>query len=339
MSSARKITALVALVAASLVAMALAVSVGPVHAGLAETLRALARGLRAPTDPLAIIVTRMRLPRVLTAYAVGGALGVAGAALQSVFQNPLAEPSLLGVSGAAAFGAVLAIYAGFAARFAMAVPLAAAVFAAGAMFVLVLAAGRAGRSSMGRLLLTGLAVANVTAAATALVVSFALANFDVGRQVMHWLLGGLEGRSFAHASLSFAALAIGALVLLLDARALDALAMGDVAAFSVGVDPRSTRLRAIAAGALLTGVSVAMAGSIGFVGLIVPYVARRLVGGGHRALLVASIGFGGTFLVLADLVARVAIAPEELRLGVVTAALGAPMFLWLLMSTRAETPS
>jgi iron complex transport system permease protein len=285
------------------------------------------------------IVADVRLPRALVAYLVGGSLAMTGGALQGVFRNPLADPGVLGVSAGASLGALLAFYAGVAAHTATAVPIAACAGALLATFALLALAGRARRFQVGPLLLAGIAVAQVAAAAIALVISLALANFDIGRQVLRWSLGGLESRTWGHVALALGPALVAGGVLLAHARALDAMLLGDVDAIAIGVDPVRVRVRVVVAAAILTGVSVAVAGPIAFVGLIGPHLVRGLTGARHGRLLPACVGVGGAFLLAADVVARTVIAPEELRLGVVTAAVGAPLFVWMLARRGAAEAS
>jgi iron complex transport system permease protein len=313
--------------------IAMAACIGAMHVPLAHAVAALLRGAPS-TDWESLLVLRVRLPRAVVAYLVGGALAVSGGALQGLFRNPLAEPGVLGVSNGAALGAVIAIFCGLTARAPAALPVAACV---GALLVtaVLLAVGRqGGGSSPGALLLAGIALANLGAAGTTLVISLALANYDIGRQVLEWILGGLEARTWAHVAMGAAPI-LGALaVVIADARKLDAMMFGDVAAAAVGVRAEQVRRRLVAATAVMTGVSVAIGGAIGFVGLVAPHVARRLVGSGHEKLLPACFLGGGAFLVVADVVARTVMAPRELRLGVITAVVGAPFFLVILVRRR-----
>lgn len=315
---------------ASVATIVAAASVGAAHVPIGRALASLASPFAHDGAWEHVVVVRVRLPRALVAYLVGGALALTGAALQAVFRNSLAEPAVLGVSNGAGLGAAIAIYTGLVARTASALPLAAC---AGALVVTagLFAIARRGTSGAGTLLLGGVAFASLAAAGTTLVVSLALANYDVGRQVLQWLLGGLDGRTWSHVAMGGAPILGAAAVVLLDAHSLDALLAGDLTAAAVGVDARRVRLRLLAATAVLTGIAVAIGGAIGFVGLVVPHVARRLVGARHTALLPACFLGGGAFLVVADLVARTVIAPEEVRLGAITAAIGAPFFLFVLM--------
>jgi iron complex transport system permease protein len=316
------------LLAASAAAIFLATSIGAAHVPMAAVMRAILHGPHGGWEDL--VVLKVRLPRAIVAYLVGAALAVSGGALQGVFRNPLAEPGVLGVSNGAALGAVMVIFGGAATRASYALPLGACAGALASTAALVALAGRGGRFQIGPLLLSGIALANFAAAGTSLFVSMALANYDVGRQIMVWLLGGFEGRTWSHVAMSMAPILAGAAVILGKARELDALLLGDVAAEAVGVAASRARLHLVVAAAILTGVSVAVGGAIAFVGLIAPHVARRLVGVSHVRLLPACFLGGGIFLVLADVVARTIVAPEEMRLGVITASLGAPFFIWLL---------
>jgi iron complex transport system permease protein len=320
------------LAAASVAAVFLAACIGAAHIPPARVLEAMTHAASSGWESL--VVRDVRVPRAIVAYLVGGALAVSGGALQGVFRNPLAEPGVLGVSNGAALGAVIAIFGGAAAHTPSALPLAACAGALAVTAALVTLAARGGRFQIGPLLLSGVALANLAGAGTTLFVSMALANYDIGRQVMNWLMGGLEGRTWSHVAMGTAPILAGVAVILANARNLDALLLGDVAAEAVGVSAARVRFRLVIAAAVLTGVSVAIGGAIAFVGLIAPHVVRRFVGTSHVRLLPACFLGGGVFLVLADIVARTLLAPEEMRLGVVTAAVGAPFFLWLLAKRR-----
>jgi iron complex transport system permease protein len=313
-----------------------AACLGAVHLPPSRALAAIVEGARGGTSWEALVVWRVRVPRAIVAYLVGGALAVSGGALQGLFRNPLAEPGVLGVSNGAALAAVLAIFSGLAARAPAALPLAACAGALAVTVVLLVLAARGRRTGVGDLLLAGVALANLAAAGTTLVLSFSLASYDVGRQVLAWMLGGLEGRTWAHVAMGGAPI-LGALAMAIaDARHIDALALGDVFAAGVGVPIARVRARVVLATAVLTGATVAIGGAIGFVGLIAPHVVRPLVGPSHARLLPACFLAGGAFLVAADVVARTVLAPQELRLGVVTAAVGAPLFLMLLLRRRPQ---
>jgi iron complex transport system permease protein len=314
--------------------------VGPAHISLQEVAAALGRRLSGRAGPVSwqeTVVVGVRFPRALVGFLVGGGLAVSGAALQGLFRNPLAEPSVLGVSSGASLGAVLAIYFHVAGRLVWTLPVSAFAGAAIDAIVVFGIAARHGRGRVfsGTLLLVGVAVAALNVSLTTFILSMALSSYDVGRQVIYWLLGGLEGRTWDHVLLAAPAILLGTTAIAAHARDLDALLLGEVGAQSVGVDVPRIRLRLVLASALVVGAAVAVTGPIGFVGLLVPHVMRLAIGPAHGALIPLSFLGGGAFLVLADVVARV-LAPGEIPVGVVTAAVGAPVFLFLLVRKRVE---
>ena len=275
------------------------------------------------------VLLELRLPRVLLAVLVGAGLACSGAAYQGVFRNPLADPYLLGAAAGAGLGATLVI--AYAPSQTLGpfgvVPLAAfvgALFGVGAALALGTAAGG---SQSATLLLAGIAVASFLAAGQTLVQQ---QNTDDLREVYGWLLGQLGRAQWSDVGLVLPYLGTALLVLLFCGRALDVLAVGDDEARSLGVHPGRLRLIVIVAASLATASAVAVSGLIGFVGLVVPHVARRLIGSSYHHVLPASLLLGGGFLVLADLVARTVLAPAELPIGVVTAFIGAPFFAGLL---------
>lgn len=284
----------------------------------------------------ATILLNIRLPRVLVATCVGAGLTLCGVAMQGLFRNPLAEPGVLGVSAGAALGAVLAIYLGLAVYTIWAIPLLACLGAGLTAFTVYALATRQGRTPLSTLLLAGVALGTLMGSLTSFVLSLSLANYDIGRQVILWLLGGLEGRTWEHVMLVAPVTCLGAAIIIAYARELDALLLGEQHATSVGVDVPRVRQRLVAATSFITGVGVAVSGVIGFVGLIIPHLLRGLLGPGHQRLLPMSMLVGAAFLVLADCLARTIIAPEEMRLGVITAVIGAPFFLVLLVRQRQE---
>jgi iron complex transport system permease protein len=311
--------------------------VGPAHISVADVVAAIARRIAGKIDPLSwreTVVVSVRLPRVLVGFVAGGALAVAGAALQGLFRNPLAEPGVLGISSGASLGAVLAIYFHIAGRAVWLLPACAFAGAAvDAVLVFVIAArqGR-GRVFTETVLLVGVALMALNVSLTTFVLAISLASYNVGREVMYWLLGGLEGRTWDHLLLGGPAILVGTLVIAAHARDLDALLLGEVSAQSVGVDVPRARIRLVLASALIVGAAVAVAGPIGFVGLLVPHVLRLAFGAPHAALVPLSFFGGGVFLVVADVFART-LSPD-LPVGVVTAAVGAPLFLALLIRRR-----
>ncbi|MBM4363260.1 MAG: iron ABC transporter permease [Deltaproteobacteria bacterium] len=276
------------------------------------------------------IVRHVRLPRILVASIVGGALGAAGAALQGLFRNPLADPSVLGVSGSAALVAQLAIFFGWATLVPLAIPVAAVIGALLATLLLARLLARARGSARELLLLAGVALTQLAAAGSALVVSLSVADYSRAQRMMAWLLGSLDGRTWTHVLWGAGPLVLLTFVLHRKARELDALALGEATALSLGVDVPRLERQVILSAAVLSGLSVAVAGIVGFVGLVVPHLVRRLSGASHRTVLVQSALLGSLFLVASDALARRLLAPAELPVGVVTSAIGAPWFAFLL---------
>ena len=280
-----------------------------------------------------LIFWEIRLPRALLGALVGATLGLAGAALQGYLRNPLAEPSLIGISGGAALGAVLAIHLGIAQTLVLALPVGGLLGAALAMLAVVALAGIHGGPIT--LILAGLAV---SATATALI-SLALnlsQNPFASIEMVYWMMGSLADRSLTQVWLSGPLMLVGIGLLLFVGRALDALTLGEDAAVSLGIDARRTRLAIVAGTALSVGAATAVTGIIGFVGLLVPHALRPLIGHRPGLLLPASL-FGGAILVLsADIVLRLIQPWADLRIGVLTALFGAPFFIWLVLKTRSE---
>ncbi|GAA3938239.1 iron chelate uptake ABC transporter family permease subunit [Microbacterium soli] len=284
----------------------------------------------SPLSPLRDgIVWELRMPRVLTAAAVGAGLALCGGIMQAVLRNPLADPYLLGLSSGASLGAVVVIVLGAA----LALPVAAFAGAAVALLATLLLAGADGRVTASRTILAGIAVSAVLGALTSLVI-FWSATGDSYREILGWLLGSLAGVTWPTASVALVAIVLVGGPLLASAGALDAFAFGDRAAASLGVSVARTRWVLLGGTALLTGALVAVSGSIGFVGLVVPHAVRLVVGARHRMLLPLSALGGAIFLVWADTLARTLFDPKELPVGVVTALIGAPLFGALLLRAR-----
>ncbi|MGE3538559.1 MAG: FecCD family ABC transporter permease [Candidatus Tectimicrobiota bacterium] len=322
-------------------ALSLSTTYGTVALPLSHIWAILASHCGLPLHPTwqpweATILLEVRLPRIVVAACVGAGLTLCGVTMQGLFRNPLADPGVLGVSAGAALGAVLAIYLGLAVYTIWAIPLLACLGAGLTAFTVYTIATRQGRTPLSTLLLAGVALGALMGALTSFVLSLSLANYDIGRQVILWLLGGLEGRTWEHVLLVAPVTLLGAAVIVAYARDLDAFLLGEQHATSVGVDVPRVRQRLVAATSLITGAGVAVSGVIGFVGLIIPHMLRGLLGPGHQRLLPLSMLVGAAFLVLADCLARTIIAPEEMRLGVITAVIGAPFFLVLLLRQRHE---
>lgn len=342
--------AVLVLLAAALCASAVAgLALGAVRIAPGQVLDIVLGGLAGErrTGAFASIVWDVRMPRVLLGAVVGAGLAVSGTVLQALVRNQLADPFLLGASSGASAGAVLVIVAGvgagaaagagaLAGLAALTVPLAAFAGSMGALVAVYALARRGGTMTTGRLILAGVAVQYILSAFTSLVLVLA-ATPDQIRTVLFWTLGGLGGARWDELALPAAALLVGTGLLLALARPLDLLLAGEEGAHTLGLDTGRFRAAVFVLTSLVIGVLVAYSGAIGFVGLMVPHAARMAVGAGHRALLpVAALG-GAVFLTLADLVARTAAAPEEIPVGVVTALVGGPFFLWMLRrSGRAE---
>lgn len=280
-----------------------------------------------------LILTEIRVPRALLGLLVGGALGISGAALQGYLRNPLAEPGIIGVAGGAALGAVTMIHTGAYAAFALALPLGGLFGAAAATALVVALAGE--RSGALTLVLAGIAVASIAGALTQLVLNLS-ANPFAAVEIVFWLMGSLADRSLVHVWLAAPPILAGGVLLLLAARSLEALSLGEDAAANLGVDLARTRLMVVAGTALAVGAATAVAGTIGFVGLVVPHLLRPLVGGSPGRLLVPSAIGGAALVLLADVAVRLVSPYADLRIGVLTALLGAPFFLWLVLRTRRE---
>ena len=326
---------LAALVLALPAALLLACTLGAVPLAPTGVLRALfagATGLGAPDGGLGetgqMILWSVRLPRVLLAALVGGGLAVVGAALQSIFRNPMADAGLLGVGPGAAFGAVLAVHLGWAAQLFLALPVSAF---AGAMIATLAVYGLsrvAGRPTLSGLLLTGLAVSALASAGTSILL-VATDEYRV-KTVLFWLAGGLEGRGWPHVQSGAAFILLGVLALIALSRVLDVLSLGETEAAALGLPVALARLGVLALAALVAGAATAVAGSVPFVGLIAAHALRPLVGPRGRHLLPATFLAGALLVVLADLAARTVNLRVDLPLGSLTSVVGAPYFLLAL---------
>ena len=329
---------------AALTAIAVAVGAGltigpvgiPAHRVVMELLDALPAvavesGL---SDAHATIVTGIRLPRVMLGLLVGATLAVSGATYQAAFRNPLADPYLLGIAAGAGLGATLAITNNLGDGAGAFDPVPLAAFAGALLAVTVsYAAGHLGGRSTASLILAGIAVASFLTACQ----TYALqANSDAFRKIFAWILGRIATSGWSEPALLLPYFVLTTAVVLRYRRALDVLAVGDEEAAALGVDPRKVRLIVVLAASLGAAAAVAVSGLIGFVGIIVPHAVRLVFGASNRMVLPLSVLFGGAFMVLADLAARTVLAPSELPIGVVTAFLGAPFFVFVLRTSRRE---
>lgn len=294
--------------------------------------RALLQAATGHGDPMVrVILWEIRLPRLLLGLMVGGALGLAGAAMQGLLRNPLVEPGLLGVSAGAALGAVLAFYSGLSAAFSYGLPLAGMAGAVVAVILVQLLSGRNG--SIQSVILAGVAVSSVCGSLTSLVLNLS-PNPYAAMEIVFWLLGSLEDRTIAHVKLAAPLILAGSVLLLACANGLRALSLGEDTAHSLGFRPGRIRALTIAGAALAVGAAVSVTGAIGFVGLVVPHLLRPLVKGDPGRLLPFSAAGGALLLLWADIVVRLLPTTQELKLGVVTALVGTPVFVLLLIRTR-----
>ena len=293
------------------------------------------RALTAPHPSLAsLVITEVRLPRLILGVLIGAMLGLSGAVLQGLLRNPLAEPGLLGVSSGASLGAVIAIYYGFSSVSSLAGPVFGLV---GGLVTAGLALALSRRGGTLALILAGAAVSSVAAAGVSLALNLAPSPY-AAYEITTWLLGSLADRSWDHVTLAAPFILVGGGLLFATGRALDALALGEAQAESLGVDVRLTRLLALLGTALGVGAGTAVAGAIGFVGLVAPHLVRPLAG--HqpgKALLPAALA-GALIVTLADIATRVIRLGSEIKLGVFISLVGAPFFLWLVLRLRRTSP-
>ncbi len=335
MSSARQQARAAAVIGALVVALAAAMLVGVAFGAVsvppADVISAIGRGLRGASSGLSdVLILQIRLPRVVLAALVGASLAGAGSLYQALFRNPLADPYILGVSSGAGLGAMLALVAtasATAVRFG-AVPLAAFAGALLTMIVVVKLASIGGRIDSASLLLAGVALSYTLAAITSFVM---VVSHEMMAQIVYWMMGGLGSASWAYVAMVAPMFVLGIIVPLLSTRELNLMLLGDERAGHLGLSVERFKILMLAAASLLTAAAVAVAGLIGFVGLMTPHIVRLILGPDHRRLLPASLLVGAIVLVLADLTARVVLRPIEIPVGIVTAVLGGPFFLWLLV--------
>ena len=318
------------LVSLTVVAFFCSLVVGPAGISSMNVLKAL-----FAIDPgtAALIVHEIRMPRALLGLVIGATLGICGAAMQGYVRNPLAEPGLIGVSASAALGSVLTIYFGLSSVFIWVLPFGGMLGASIGVAVMMLIAGREGSTLT--LILAGVAVSTMAVALTSLALNLSPNPF-ASLEIVFWLLGSLANRSFEHFWLA-APFMFGGIVLVFTlGRALDSLTLGEDTASTLGVDLRSVRLRLIFGVTASVGAATAVAGAIGFIGLIVPHLLRPFVGHRPSLLLPASALGGASLLLFSDVAVRLLSFGVELKLGVFTALIGTPIFLWLVLRMRHQ---
>ena len=327
------------LLASGIVLVIIAAALGPYTIPFSHTadilLEQIGIGQAAAPDTEQAIVASIRLPRIALALVVGAALGVAGAVMQGLFRNPMADPGIIGVSTGGALGAVVAIATGAQAAFALALPAMSFAGATGALVLVFAVASVGGRFSMSALLLSGVAVSAFIAAIISAIILFT-ENLEAQRDMLFWLAGGLDASRWSDVRLSLPFVLFGVAVAVFMARDLNLLMVSDDEARSLGVRVGLTRNSLLLAASLITGTAVAFSGTIAFVGLIVPHALRLVTGADHRVLVPLSAIGGGVFMLAADTLARLVISPAEVSVGIITALVGAPFFLMLLARNKAR---
>ena len=320
----------VALVVLVLLLTSASLAVGPAPLDVAS---AISQWLRGESSLATLVLIELRLPRTVLAVLVGASLGLAGAALQGLLRNPLAEPGIVGVSACAALGAVIAFHSGISFGAPLALPLAGI---GGALIAVVLLYALAGReASTLTLVLAGVAINAFAGACTALALNLAPNPFAI-TEIVFWMMGSLSDRSLVHLQLAAPLMLLGWALLLTTGRALDALTLGEDTAASLGVRLAKLRFVLVLGTALAVGSGVAVTGAVGFVGLVAPHLMRPFVGHQPSRLLITSALAGAVLVLAADIAIRLITVGPELKLGVVTALVGAPFFLMLVMRLRRE---
>ena len=327
------------LLLAGLALVVIAVALGPYTIPLPHTVDILlARiGVGETTAPQTeqAIVASVRLPRIVLTLIVGSALGVSGAVMQGLFRNPMADPGIIGVSAGGALGAIIAISSGAQAAFALALPGMSFLGAGGTLALVYAVASVGGRFSMSALLLSGIAVGAFIAAIISAIILFT-ENLEAQRDMLFWLAGGLDASRWGEVQLALPFVLLGIAIAVFMSRDLNLLMVSEDEARSLGVRVGLTRNSLLAAASLVTGTAVAFSGTIAFVGLIVPHALRLVAGADNRVLIPLSALGGAIFLLAADTLARMVIAPAEVSVGIVTALVGAPFFLALLARNKAR---
>tara|TARA_R110002111_G_scaffold199828_1_gene265266 strand:+ start:41706 stop:42719 length:1014 start_codon:yes stop_codon:yes gene_type:complete len=318
------------LLSALIILSAYSLTVGDININLINSLQGI---VNSNPNLDSIIFEEIRLPRTLLALLIGASLGLSGAALQGMVRNPLAEPGIIGVSSSAALGAVVVFYFGLASAFPMALPIGGIIGALLAVVFLYLLSGK--NSSMLTLILAGVAISSLAAALTALALNLS-PNPYASLEIFFWLMGSLADRSFTHVWLILPPTLLGWWLTLSTRRDLDALSLGEETAQSLGIQLQSLNKRVILGVALAVGSAVSVSGGIGFIGLVIPHLIRPWVGFQPGRLLLTSALGGAALLLAADIAVRLLPTQQELKIGVLTALLGAPFFLHLILKSKRQ---
>ncbi|MGM0900745.1 MAG: FecCD family ABC transporter permease [Bacillota bacterium] len=325
-----------------LIAMLLGISIGTVSVPALDIIGIIGAEIfryspNESIDPMhSNIVMNIRLPRVILAGLVGASLAIAGAAFQGLLRNPLADPYTLGVSSGASVGAVITLFFGVTIPFAgmFTLPILSISFAFLTIMMVLFFARRIDRGmKVETIILTGIIFSSFLGAFISLMIAL---TGDELRQIIGWLMGSVSMRGWEYINIIFPFFLIGSFILLMNAKEINAMSFGEERAQHIGVNVQRRKMLVLIAGSILTGAAVAVSGTIGFVGLVIPHLTRLLWGPDHRHLLPLSILTGSGFLILADLVARTIISPTELPIGVITSMIGAPVFAIILMNRRKE---
>ena len=282
------------------------------------------------------IIWHIRLPRTLTGAFVGASLALSGVMLQGLFRNPMASPVVIGISTGGALGATSAIALGLGAASIWAVPLSAFGGALLTVVLVSLVASHKGHTPLGALILCGMAMNSIAGALTTLVLSYSVSDFEIARQILFWLMGSLTNRTWEHVFLITPFFAASAVAAAFFGRELNLMMSGEESAMALGVNTARTKAWILVIAAAAAGASVAVSGVVGFVGLLVPHIVRMLVGPDHRRLLPLSMVAGAVFVMGMDLLARTISPAGEIRLGVLSASIGGPFFLYLIIKNRAR---
>ena len=327
------------LTGASVLVAIVAASVGPFTIPFTHTattlleLVGIGESTAKPTEQA--IIQSIRLPRIFLAFIVGAALGISGGIMQGLFRNSMADPGIIGVSSGGATGAVVAIATGASTVSTFFLPLFAFIGSAVSLAVVFMIASVGGRFSMVTLLLGGIAVSSFLGAVTSAIIILT-DNLNVQRQIIFWIAGGFDTARWESVQIAAPIVVVGGLITIFVARDLNLLLVSEDEARALGVRVGLVRNTLLVSASLITGSAVAFSGIIAFVGLVVPHVVRLVVGADHRVLLPLSALGGGLFLLVADTAARIVLSPAELRVGVLTAMIGAPFFVYLLVRSKAR---
>lgn len=315
-----------------------AISIGPITIPFKHTIAILLNKINIPfnapyTEQEAIVITEIRLPRIVVAGLVGAALAISGVAMQGLFRNPLVEPGFIGVSSGAAFGAICALFFSWTALGKWSLPFAAFLGALLAMAVIIAVWKVTRTKSIAMLLLLGIGINAFFSSLTNVLIASSDTEQEL-RSAIVWLQGELEARTWEHVTMVGPIILVGSIIMILFGRQLNLMLLGDDHAKTSGVNLKVIRNGILILAALITGAAVAVSGIISFVGLVVPHILRLIVGPDHRLLLPMSIISGAIFLILTDLVSRMILQPITLQVGVVSAMIGAPVFIFLILRSR-----